>query len=74
MRGLLHWIDQADQAAQQGRPRPELLRPDGQPLFPNDQSWWLTDLERRNPDSTMAPDDLEEARLDDAGATLLLPW
>ena len=45
LHGLLYWIEQADQAAQQGKPRPALLRPDGQPLFPQDEPWWLTDLE-----------------------------
>ena len=29
LHGLLHWIEQADQTAQQGKPRPQLLHPDG---------------------------------------------
>ena len=72
LHGLLEWIARADVAAQSGDPRPDLRRADGQPLFPEDEHWWLTDLERRRkrPDSA-ALGDLSEARLDEADLTFL---
>ena len=70
LHGLLDWIDRADTAAQRGQPRPDLSRADGEPLFPVDEPWWLTDLERRNPATESCPDDLDVARIDDDDLTL----
>ena len=69
LHGLLDWIARADRAARRGEQKPELRRSDGQALFPQDEPWWLTDIERRNPDRASAVDDLEEARLDEADLT-----
>ena len=69
LHGLLDWIARADVAAQRGDPRPELCRADGQALFPEDEPWRLTDLERRNPADPAASGVLDEARLDEADLT-----
>ena len=69
--GLLRWIEDADRAAQEGEPRPPLQRPNGEPLFPHDEPWWLTDLERRNAEQPECPADLEDATLDEADLTFL---
>ena len=42
---LLTWIDGADNASQHGMPPPEFIRPDGKPIFPKDERWWLTDAQ-----------------------------
>ena len=43
---LLAWIDEADTAAQRGESKPPFCRPDGAPIFPNDETWWLTSFEK----------------------------
>ena len=48
LHALLGWIDRADEASQNGQPRPAVQRDNGAPLFPEDE-WWLTELERRRP-------------------------
>ena len=42
---LLAWIDAADAASQSNQAKPEFVRPDGSPIFPEDEEWWLTELE-----------------------------
>ena len=44
---LLEWIDAADAASQSNREKPAFVRPDGNPIFPADEEWWLTELEKR---------------------------
>ena len=44
---LLEWIDAADAASQSNREKPLFVRPDGNPIFPADEEWWLTELEKR---------------------------
>ena len=44
---LLAWIDAADAASQSNQEKPEFVRPDGNPIFPEDEEWWLTELEKR---------------------------
>ena len=69
LHGLLDWIARADAAAQQGDAKPDARRLDGEPLFPPDDPWWLTDLERRSPDVAAAPDDSGEAKFDEDDLT-----
>ena len=70
LHGLLNWIARADLASRHGLPRPALCRADAEPLFPVDEAWWLTDLERRMPRQSDAPDDLTEAQLDEEDLTM----
>ena len=44
---LLRWIDTADMAAQHGELKPPFQRPDGSPIFPADEKWWLTEAQQR---------------------------
>ena len=44
---LLDWIDRCDMASQLGHPKPAFETPDGDPIFPEDDAWWLTDVSKR---------------------------
>ena len=70
---LLSWIDEADKASQRGESKPPFCRPDGAPIFPPDDTWWLTSFEKRctqEPGADLAGDDVpdEDLTLDPADA------
>ena len=46
---LMEWIDECDLASQTGKPKPECLDKDGQPIIPTDDDnlWWLTEMSAR---------------------------
>ena len=44
---LLDWIDAADAASQNKQEKPPFVRPDGNSIFPEDEEWWLIELEKR---------------------------
>ena len=44
---LLFWIDEADKASVRGAAKPPFSRPDGSPIFPPDEEWWLTSFDKR---------------------------
>ena len=44
---LLDFIDRVDDASKTGAPRPAFATPDGQPIFPEGELWWLTALQRK---------------------------
>ena len=47
---LLAWIEEVDWASQRGAPRPAFKTADGDDIFPGeDRKWWLTDVQKRNP-------------------------
>ena len=75
---LLVWIDTADKTSQRGKARPAFSRPDGSPIFPPDEEWWVTSFEQRSsiacrPD--LAGDDVpdEDLTLDPADAVYRHP-
>ncbi len=43
---LLSYFDRADLASQAGAPRPAFETPAGEPIFPEDEAWWLPELLR----------------------------
>ena len=59
IRKLLDWIGACDLASQRGGPRPAFKTSDGHPIFPDEEKWWLTDVQqRKNPDEVQqAPDE-----------------
>ena len=70
---LLAWIDEADKASQRSESKPPFCRPDGAPIFPPDDTWWLTSFEKRctqEPGADLAGDDVpdEDLTLDPADA------
>ncbi len=44
---LLDWIHKADVAGQRQEAKPAFVRPDGSPIFPDDEEWWLTEFDKR---------------------------
>ena len=68
---LLDWIARCDAASQSGQPKPDFETAEGEPIFPpEEERWWLTEVERRVPpedkvngDEENGPaSDLEEQR------------
>ena len=59
IRRLLEWIGSCDSASQRGGARPAFKTSDGLSIFPEDEKWWLTDVQqRKNPDEVQqAPDE-----------------
>ena len=58
IRRLLDWISRVDMASQRGSVRPPFATSDGEPIFPGeDELWWLTEVQRKKPDSTEAGDE-----------------
>ena len=48
---MLDWIDRVDAASQTGAPKPPFETESGDPIFPDEDSmWWLTDVQRRQPE------------------------
>ena len=54
---LMEWIDECDLASQAGKPKPECVDKDGQPLIPTDDDnlWWLTEMSARKTDEKDEP-------------------
>ena len=44
---LLDFIDRVDTASQHGLSRPAFETADGHPIFPVDEVWWLTGVQRK---------------------------
>ena len=70
---LLAWIDEVDRASQRGESKPPFCRPDGAPIFPPDDTWWLTSFEKRRtqePGMDLAGEDVadEDLTIDAADA------
>ena len=47
IRRLLDWIGRVDLASQRGGTRPAFKTTDGDPIFPDEEKWWLTDVQQR---------------------------
>ena len=47
IRRLLECIGSCDSPAQRGGARPAFKTSDGFPMFPEDEQWWLTDVQQR---------------------------
>ena len=49
---LLTWIEEVDLASQRQTSRPAFATHRGDPIFPGeDRKWWLTDVQKRNPEA-----------------------
>ena len=76
---LLCWIDRVDEASMTGDPQPAFQREDGGPIFPlegdEDEKWWLTDVQRKEPEPPPGDDDgplsSEEEHVSDDGEALV---
>ena len=55
IRRLLEWIGSCDSASQRGGARPAFKTSDGLPIFPEEEKWWLTDVQQRK-----KPDDVKQ--------------
>ena len=55
IRRLLDWIGSCDSASQRGGARPAFKTSDGLPIFPDEEKWWLTDVQQRK-----KPDDVQQ--------------
>ena len=54
---LLSWIDRVDMASQRGDARPAFATLDGADIFPEEETWWLTELSRRSATKQNEPED-----------------
>ena len=57
IKALLEYIDACDDASMTGAPRPAFCTADGQPIFPEDERWWLTELSIRKAEQAAARGD-----------------
>ena len=55
IRRLLEWIGSCDSASQRGGARPAFETSDGLAIFPEEEKWWLTDVQQRK-----KPDDVKQ--------------
>ena len=55
IRRLLEWIGSCDAASQRGGDRPAFETSDGLAIFPEEEKWWLTDVQQRK-----KPDDVKQ--------------
>ena len=60
IRRLLEWIGSCDSASQRGGARPAFKTSDGLPIFPEDEKWWLTDVQQRK-----KPEEVQQQADDD---------
>ena len=58
---LLGWMDRADVASQKKEAPPPFCTTEGDPIFPADDKWWLTDMARRSVQQEQASGVLDEA-------------
>ena len=57
---LLAFIDKVDDASRVGGQRPEFIGDDGEPIFPPDERWWMTELSVRKVEQRLAREELLE--------------
>ena len=57
IKALLEYIDRCDAASMTGAPRPPFCTPDGHPIFPEDERWWMTELSIRKAEQASARGD-----------------
>ena len=61
---VLGWIERVDAASRSGAPKPPFVDEEGQDIFPEGSTWWLTDVglrQREKKEETIAADvDVED--------------
>jgi hypothetical protein len=67
IKNLLDYIDRCDVASMaEGAPRPPFCTTDGQPIFPEEEKWWLTELSIRKAEQAAAAAGDEDGPATDA--------